>query len=122
MGRSLFRSVTRLLGSRLERSSQQASAIDYGIWRWITETRSEFGSAVSEGVEVTLVQVDPDDAIAGCEVLDLMERAPKLEHPRRRVEVGPIRVRLRENRSALSDVMDRSVIDRIDERVRPVAP
>jgi hypothetical protein len=32
-------------------------------------------------VEVTLVQVDPDDAITGCEVLDLMERAPKLEHP-----------------------------------------
>jgi hypothetical protein len=63
-----------------------------------------------------------DDAITGCEVLDLMERAPKLEHPRRRVEVGPIRVRLRENRSALSDVMARRMIDRVDERVRPVAP
>jgi hypothetical protein len=55
-------------------------------------SRSEFESAVSEGVEVTLVEVDPDDAITGCEVLDLMERGPKLEHPRRRVEVGPMRL------------------------------
>ena len=71
---------------------------------------------------MTIVQVDSDDAITSREVLDLMERAPKLEYPCRRVEVGPIRVRLREDRSALSDVMDRGVIDRVDERVRPVAP
>jgi Luciferase-like monooxygenase len=71
---------------------------------------------------VTLSQIDPDDAITEGGVLDLMERAPKLEHPCRRVEVRPIRVRLRENPGALSNVMNRGVINRVDERVRPVAP
>jgi hypothetical protein len=71
---------------------------------------------------VTLGQIDPDDAIGDCEVLDLVERASKLEHASSREEVARIRVRLREDRGAVSDSIERKVIDRVDERVRAVAP
>src|SRR5215213_5685736 len=51
-----------------------------------------------------------------------MERASKLEHASSREEVPRIRVRLRENRGAVSDGVERKMIDRVDERVRAVAP
>ncbi len=79
-------------------------------------------SAVAEEVDVALRQIDPNDAIGDCDVLDLMERIPKLEHPVGREEVARVRVRFREDRGALSDDIERKVIDRFDERVRPVAP
>jgi hypothetical protein len=73
-------------------------------------------------VKVALVQIDPDDAIGDREVLNLMERASKLEHASSREEVPRIRVRLREDRGAVSDGVERKMIDRVDERVRAVAP
>jgi hypothetical protein len=47
------------------------------------EPRRKYDSAVAEHVEVTLRQIDPDDAVREGEVLDRVERAPKLEHPGR---------------------------------------
>jgi hypothetical protein len=99
--------------------SQLACATPFG--ERLAEDR-EADLAVAEHVEVALGQIDPNDAVTEGEVLDLVKRTPKLEHTRRRVEVRPICVRLRENAGALSNVMDRSVIDRVDDRVRPVAP
>jgi hypothetical protein len=79
-------------------------------------------SAVAEEVEVPLLQIDPDDAVGDRDVLDLMERVPKLEHPGGREEVARVRVGVGEDRRALSEGVERKVIDRFDERVRPVAP
>jgi hypothetical protein len=39
-------------------------------------------------VEVTLGQIDPDEAVGDREVRDLMERGPKLEHSGGREEVA----------------------------------
>src|SRR4029450_9103935 len=44
------------------------------------------------------------------------------EHSGSREEVARIRVRLREDLGAVSNRIERKVIDRVDERVRPVAP
>jgi hypothetical protein len=58
-----------------------------------------------------LFQIDSDDGIGNCEVLDLMERVPKLEHTAGREEVARIRVRVREHRGALSERVEGKVID-----------
>jgi hypothetical protein len=73
-------------------------------------------------VEVSLVHIGPDDAVGDREVRDLMERGPKLEDSGGREEVARIRVPLREDRGAVSNRIEGKVIDRVDERERPVAP
>jgi hypothetical protein len=51
-----------------------------------------------------------------------MEGVPELEHSAGREEVARIRVRVREHRGAVSEGVERKVIDCADERVRPVTP
>lgn len=73
---------------------------------------------------MSLVHIGPDDTLGNREMLNLVERLSKLEHSGRssREEVPRIRVRLREDRRAVSDTVERKMIDRVNERVRAVAP